>query len=77
MIEKNIPLPETKEIGFGLEEKIPDLLLMKVGDSTLVSQRTANHIELALWGIKRGQQHKMVDIDEGEDKGKARIWRTR
>jgi hypothetical protein len=77
MIEHGIPIPESTEAE--LHIRIPDLLQMKVGDSTLIDENEigrVGHIELAVWGMKRNQQHKLVHMDKVLD-GKARIWRTR
>ncbi len=77
MIERGVPIPTDDKVE--LHSRIPDLLQMKVGDSTVADEKEVgrvSNIELCLWGMKRNQQHKLAQLDN-EFHGKVRIWRVR
>ena len=73
MIEKGIPIPHKNEPR--IEELIPDLLNIDVGDSVLATEEQfppTSHIRLAMFGIKRGRCHEARKEGDG-----YRIWRTK
>ena len=72
-IESGIPIPPDKGIDEGLELLLPELNLLKVGDSFVISRaKFPLHVVIAMWGIRNNRRHEVRQIEGGD----YRVWRT-
>lgn len=80
IIESGIPIPPKKKVL--LEEKFPQFLALKVGDSFVIPAekfKDTCFIEIAIYGIKNGQRHEVRELDSMDSRldKNYRVWRTR
>ncbi|MGO9124681.1 MAG: hypothetical protein ACLP6G_07305 [Terriglobales bacterium] len=77
MIERGIPIPEEVPAWKEIEERLPELTALGVGDSFVVTPSQCRtlldaKIQVHYWASAHNQSHQIRGIDNGY----YRVWRT-